>query len=386
MSLFRLALGRFFAALLALALLSLSLGALSLARQHHAARSAALDAPPPDLIPLGALPPDTPPLAEVNLRAAIAAAVDVALPVGNGRLYLLADPARPTAAPQAALLVPPSDLAAAESLIAQATLGTAQGGGPVIALNGTLSTPIWIRQAEAAAADAHRPLAADMPFIRPFYDGRAAGLAPSPLDYAVPAVCFSLFLAFMAVQVAQALRLNHARHVLRGLSQLDAQVEKMAVASADTAPEGMHWATLAARRSELRQRRQRLEAQLHRGRTDSRGPWLWVGLIVAGGAAGLVPQRLLSERVASHLLGADLTGLLARTGHAAQGLGLDSLAALPGDLLAQGVLLLLGPQSIGLAGTLRMLPVTVWIALLAILVLVLQRRAENRRAERGHLR
>lgn len=386
MSFVRAALGRLFAAVLALMLLALSLGALALAQQHNAARAAALQAPPPAALSLRDLPPETPPLAEVNLRAAIVAAIDVALPLGRGRLYLLADPDRPAATAQAAVLVQPSDLDAFETLVAAATVGTARDGGPVIDLNGRLATPLWITLAERAAAEASRPLAADAAYVRPFLHGREAGLAPQPLAYAVPVACFALLLVFLAMQVRRALRLHHARHILHGLSQLDQQVERMTAASAETAPEGLHWTTLATRRADLRQRRQRLEAQLRRGKDGTGAPWLLGGLIVAGGALGLVPQRLLSELSAAYLFGPDLTARFAALPAQAQGLGLDKIAGLPGDILAQGVLLVFGPQSIGFAGTVRMLPVTVWIAVIAILVLVLQRRAENRRADRGNLR
>lgn len=386
MSLIRAALGRLFAAGIALSLLALSLGALALAQQHAAARAAALQAPPPAVLSLRDLPRDTPPLTEVNVRAAITAAIDVALPAGNGRLYLLADPDRPADTAQAAVLVQAADLDAFETLVATATVGTAQGGGPVIALNGTLSTPLWIARAERAATEAKRPLAADAAYVRPFLQGRAAGLAPSPFAYAVPLACFALLAVFLAMQVRRALRLHQARHILHGLSQLDEQAEKMAAASARTTPEDLDWATRATRRSDLRQRRQRLQAQLRRGRAAGGTPWPMAGLIVLGGALGLVPPRYLTETLATHLFGPRLHDLLALPLWSGPLRGIGQLSDFPGDMLAQAVILLLGPQSIGMAGALRTLPVTVWIALGALLLLVLQRRAENRRLERGNLR
>lgn len=384
MSFFLFALGRLSAIATALCLLALSLGATSLSLGHIADRAAARAEPPPALRALGDLPPGTKPLAEVNLRAAITAAIDVKLPLGLGRLYLLSDPATPQRR-AAAVLVEASDLPAFEGLVNASSLGTAKGGVPVIALAGTLAAPLWIDRAVQAAADSGHAIDPDIPFIRPFYAGREDGLAPSLFAYVVPVVMIALFLGFLASELARGLQSRHARLALRGMAQLDAQLEAMTTASEGT-QDGPHWSTLATRRADLRQRRALLERRLRNGGGSGGKLWFWVVVVAALGATGLVPHRPLAEFLSCWLLGGGIPDILATPALRDISATFTQLGDLPGEMLAQAVLAALGPQSIGVAGSIRTLPGTFWVAVLGVFALVLQRRAEIRRSERGSLR
>lgn len=190
MSLFRYCLGRMLGGVLALGLFALFCNALILSNQQFMASEMARSGPPPALVPLKDARIDAG--VEVNALARVDAVVDVALPDGTGRLFLLADPAAAAgSAAQVAVFVAPADVSVFEAMLSDAT-GAGGDKAPVIALNGLVTPPFWIDRAGAAAAESQHPLAADMQFVRPFLHGRDAGLAPSLLALLVPALSFAL--------------------------------------------------------------------------------------------------------------------------------------------------------------------------------------------------
>ncbi len=385
MSFLRHALGRLISAAIALCLLALFLNALVLAARTMADRDAARVAPLA-ATPLARFDPSAHPAgAEVNLRAAITSGIDVSLPFGTARLYLLADPAAPAAPARAAVLVGPADLDTFDALLATASESTAKGGDPVLDLNGTLGTPLWAAQAEAAAQDAKRALAEPLVYVRPFLQGRDAGLSTAPLGYAAPVALFLLLCAFLWSDVAHGLRRRRARRSLADLAALDRLADDIA-ARTDLARSGSpDWGDMASRRAGMRERRRMLESALSRSLAPANSRWVWIAALGLGATAGIVPRRPLLEYLSTHVLGPDFVARLDTPAWTGMFGHLDALAEMPGAMLADLVLFVLGPQSVGLSGTLRTLPATVWLAPVAIGYFVLQRRADRRRSLRGSL-
>lgn len=385
MSQFRYALGRLMGGLLALGLFALFLNALILSQQQRMQSALALAGPPPAQVPLGQFAPDQG-QGEVNLTARIDAAIDVALPAGTGRLYLLVDPADPAKSrARAAMFISHSDAQAFDTYLVQATQARV-GDAPVIALNGALELPYWIDRAELAAAEAGRGLATDVPFVRPFLTGREAGLAPPLLSYLVPGVLLLLLVAHLFAEARQVLTRRRALRALAALDALDREAEETAAISTSLQPGDRQWADVAARRHGLRHRRMELDAVLARGLGvgSARGVWLLAAAIA--GLASILPRRPMLDAVGTHLVGGDVAGVVALAGRASWFAPLDAAMAVPGDMLARLVLLMFGPQSIGVASGLRGLPFTVWLALAVVILLVVIRRADVNRSLRGHLR
>lgn len=385
MSQFRYALGRLMGGLLALGLFALILNALILSQHHRTQSALALAGPPPAQVPLGQFVAD-PAIGEVNLTARIDAAIDVALPAGTGRLYLLVDPADPAKSrARAAIFVTHSDAQAFETYLAKVTQARV-GDAPVIALTGALDLPYWIDRAELAAAEAGRGLPKDVPFVRPFLTGREAGLAPPLLSYLVPGVLLLLLLAHLFAEARQVLTRRRAVRALAGLDALDREAEETAAISTTLQPGDRQWADVAARRHGLRQRRAELDGVLARGLGVGSARGVWLVAAALGGLASILPRRPMLDAVSNHLVGGDVAGIVAQAGQASWFAPLDAAMAVPGDLLARLVLLMFGPQSIGVASGLRGLPFTVWLALAVVILLVVMRRADMNRSLRGHLR
>lgn len=392
MSPFRYALGRLWGGLLALCLFALFLNALILSQQHWTYSAVALSGPPPAQVALGRFVQDrasdrAPGRTgdEVNLTARIDAALDVALPTGTAKLYLLADPAAAlNSAALGAIFVAPSDTAAFETYLAAATQASV-GDAPVIALTGVLAVPFWIDRADAAAAEAKRALAPGAPFVRPFLHGRAAGLAPPLLSYLVPLGLLVLLLAHLWSEARRVLTHRQTLRALAGLSALDRDAEETAAMSGALQPGDRQWGEIAARRHSLRQRRTQLDtllAQAVQGGT-ARGVWLMAAAL--GGLAGILPQRPLFDALASHLAGRDLTGFFAFANGAAWYARVDAALALPGEGLARLVVAVFGPQAVGVASGFRTLPDTVWLAFGFVIVLAVLRRALATRARQARM-
>lgn len=383
MSLFRYAFGRLLGGLLALGLFALFLNALILS-QHHISQSAVtVSGPPPAPVPLAAAALAAPE-PEVAVLARIDAAIDVAVPGGTGKLFLLADPADARTAPaRAAVYVSPRDFPAFEALLAETTVTTVDGA-PVIPLNGTTTVPYWIDRAEAAASDAERSLAPDAVFIRPFLYGRAAGLAPSPLSYVVPALLFALVAGILLSELRRMVLHRRARLARAALDDLDRAVEDTAAIAIRLPPGDSQWADVTARRHDQRRKRVRLDAILARGGASGHHRWVWPVAIVAGGIASVVPRRPLFDALATHLVGADLRQAVPLPVRLAWA-DIDSLLVLPGDAMAKAVVALFGPQSLGVAAEIRSLPFSLWMSVLALVLLVSVRRADTRRSLRRSL-
>ncbi len=379
MSLFRYAFGRLLAGLLALGLFALFLNALILSQQHSAQSAAALSGPPPALVPLDKISA-TAPLPEVNVLARIDAAIDVAVPSGTGKLFLLSGPDAARNAPaRAAVYVPPADFAAFEAFVAKATLTTIDGA-PLIALNGAETVPYWIDRAEAAAKDANRRLAPDALFVRPFLSGRDAGLAPSLLSYLVPALLFALIAGLLWSEVRRMASHRTARRARVALGDLDREVEETAAIATRLQPGDRQWADVTARRHEQRRKRVQIDAALARGAFGGHGRWVWLVAVAAGGLASIVPPRPLFDALATHLVGADLRQALHLPVQAVWLGDIDRLLRLPGDALAQAVIAVFGTQSLGVAAEIRGLPFTLWMSVLALILLVTAHRADTRRS------
>ncbi len=385
MSQFRYALGRLMGGLLAMGLFALLLNALILSQQHFSQSAQALSGPQPPRIPLGQMSPAGQG-AEVHVTARIDAAIDVAVPGGTARLVLLSDPSGRAGSPaRAAVFVSPADLDAFEQSVAANTLSASESG-PVIALNGAVTLPYWIDRAESAAAEAKRPLASGVVFIRPFLAGRAAGLAPPLLSYVVPAALAALLVALLWSELGRMLARRRAMQAYAQLQHLDHETGAAAALSTSLAPGDAQWAALAVRRDALRRKRAQLDRLFERGLAAQGGRWVWLAAAAAGGLAGIVPRRPLAQAVGSHLLGADPAQAFALSLPAGWAVSMDHLLDYPGDILARSVIALFGPQSIGIASGIRNLPVTVWVALAVVALLVTLRRAETRRSLRGTLR
>lgn len=200
MSLFRYAVARVMAGLLSLGLFALFFTSLVVAQQTRQLSAALLAGPEPAPIALAALKGDTSP-PEVKLLARIDKAIDVAVPAGMGRVYLLADPQAGAGAARAAIYVSPRDFPAFEALLPSITRGETDGA-MIIELSGVPATPYWIDRIERAVTDSQRQLAPDAVFIRPFLHGREAGLAPSPLACLVPAIILGLLVALLTTEIA----------------------------------------------------------------------------------------------------------------------------------------------------------------------------------------
>lgn len=389
MSMFRYALGRLFGGVLALTLFALLLNASILSWQQVTDSRAAQGGPPPVAVALGDLPAPAR-RAEVTVRARIDAALDVAVPDGAARLFLLSDPqARPDAPAKAAIFIAPADYPAFEALLAQAAQHTAAPKPtepPVIEVNGIVAMPYWIDRAEAAAQAMDRDLAPDIVFIKPFLHGRIAGLAPSLLAYLVPSLLAALIVALLWSEAQLIVARHRGLRALDGLQSLDRQTEETAANVLTLQPGDDRWAEIITRRDTMRRERVRLEAQLQRGVRASGTGLRWLVAMAMAGMAGMVPQRPLVDALAAHLIGAQPD--LARTLHAGAALqaSLDAMALWPGEAVAALMIGLFGPQSLGLSEQMRSLPFTVWAALAAILLVGLARRGDTRRSQRGGLR
>lgn len=384
MSRFRYSLGRMVGGLLALGMFALFLNALILSQQQFMASDAARSGPPPALVALkdarfggsGT---------EVNALARIDASVDVALPGGTGRLFLLADPesAKGSAA-RVAVFISPVDFPAFEALLAATTQGT--GEAPVFALNGAVTTPYWIDRAEAAAADSKLPLATDVQFVRPFLHGRDAGLAPPLLAWLVPAVLFVLLAGLVWSEIRSMTARRRARIALHGLDSLDREVEAMAAFSATLQPGDRQWAEISARRHMLRKKRAGFDAVLSRSGKTTGSQRVWQCIVAGAGFIGILPRRPLLDALSTHLVGADLRETMTLPLPAGWLASANGLMALPGEMLASAVLAVMGPQSIGVAFGIRAMPFTIWVALSMVLMLLVVRRNDIRRSERGSFR
>lgn len=382
MALFRYALGRIVGGLLVLALFAAFFNALILSQDHIRQSAAALAGPVPPVVALGAMSIDSP-RAEVSVRARIDAAIDVPVPGGPARLFLLADPAAAKGSPaRAAIFVSPADLPAFETLLGRSTRSVDQGA-PVAELGGVVTVPYWIDRAEAAAAETKRDLAPDLVYLRPFTEGRAAGLAPSVLAYLVPAALLGLIAALLWSEGARRASRSRGLAALSRLQSLDRLAEETAALARELQPGSGRWAEITARREAVRRERVQLDARIAEGVRARPVGWVWLVGMVCGGLVGTVPLRPLGAALSAHLFGFDpaTTAL----GRAVTSL-VERAVAMPGDAVAGLVVALFGRQSVDMAAQVRALPFALWAAFLAMLLLVAMRRAGYRREPPDSLR